>query len=332
LQTRYLTANELHIAGELLAHGRIVAFPTETVYGLGANALDPKAISNVFQAKGRPSDNPLIVHIFEMAQLKELVRPSLPINEPTQALMRAFWPGALTLVFPKHPSVPDIVTAGLDTVAVRMSSHGWAREILKSSGVPVAAPSANRSGSPSATTWESVREDLDGQVDAIVCGPACDAGLESTVVDATTVTPRILRPGLVTWEQILVHCPSATAYQPQSSRGTSQENSPGLRHRHYQPKAEVVLEANSLVSAVQQADSQPQTIKLWYIGLVPPSAPTRFDRIQICSSIEHYARELYSYFRQADQAGVAKIICEPVSEAGFGQAIMDRLRRASEPK
>lgn len=318
MKTVYIHENQLAIAGELLANGRLVAFPTETVYGLGADARSDEAIKSIFEAKGRPSDNPLIVHVASLEQIYPLV---LDVTEATQRLMVRFWPGPITLVFPKSKLVSNFVTAGLDTVAIRIPSHPWAKTILKHARIPVAAPSANRSGSPSATTWQAVQQDLDQRIDAIVCGPPTDIGLESTVVDATGVHPRILRPGKVTWEELAKVCPSTIPYSGHIAPGSELLNSPGLRHRHYQPRAHVTIVHGHLPVVNQEA---------WFIGLNKSSETDSCSRCLYCDSVEDYSARLFNFFRQADDVGVRTIYCEEVDETGIGVALMDRLRRASQ--
>ena len=200
MNTQVLPADEasLALASRLLAEGQLVAFPTETVYGLGANALNAQAVPGIFAAKGRPADNPLIVHIWDRSQLSGLCH----VPEAALPLMDAFWPGPLTLIMPRKPAVPDAVTAGLDTVAVRMPSHPVAAALLKTCNLPIAAPSANRSGKPSPTTARHVLEDMDGRIPLIIDGGSCDVGLESTVVDVCHGRPCILRPGGVTRDML----------------------------------------------------------------------------------------------------------------------------------
>jgi L-threonylcarbamoyladenylate synthase len=323
MHTKYLNQSDLTLAGQMLAQGQLVAFPTETVYGLGANALNAQAIGRIFEAKGRPSDNPLIVHIASRTMLSSLV---LEADATTQHLMDAFWPGPLTIVFPKQAQVPDCVTAGLPTVAIRMPSHPWTSTILESAGVPVAAPSANRSGSPSATTWQAVQQDLDGRIDAIVCGPSCDVGLESTVLDTSGPHPRILRPGTITFEQLKRVCPLLIPYQGHEARSDQSWNSPGLRHKHYQPSAKVTLWIPT--ESLPHWD-QCQSNTRWYLGLSSPAETSLFARVELRESIESYAQVVYQYFREADAAGIQEIVCEVVPDTGLGQALMDRLRRAS---
>jgi L-threonylcarbamoyladenylate synthase len=318
MKTEYIHENQLVSAGKLLANGKLVAFPTETVYGLGADARSDKAIQALFEAKGRPTDNPLIVHVASIDQIEPLVSN---VNEYTRLLMVRFWPGPITLVFPKSKLVSNLVTAGLDTVAIRIPSHPWALTILREAQVPVAAPSANRSGSPSATTWQAVQQDLDHRVDAIVCGPPTQIGLESTVVDATGTIPRILRPGKVTLEELKLVCPGILPYTGHANMLTATLNSPGLRHRHYQPRARVTLIHDNTPELSEDA---------WFIGLNEPIGQRSFYRSWCCTSVEDYASRLFDFFRQADDAGAKIIYCEEVQESGIGVALMDRLRRASQ--
>ena len=230
---------QLDQAAEVLRSGGLVAFPTETVYGLGANALDEEAVKSIYRAKGRPSDNPLIVHIADTAAVKDLT-DSIPGT--AQALMDAFWPGPLTLVMPRSSLVPDIVTAGLDTVAVRMPSHPIASALIKKAGVPVAAPSANSSGRPSPTLARHVIEDMMGKIDVIIDGGNAEVGVESTVLDITVDPPVILRPGGVTLEQLRHVLGNVISDQtPGISDMAGTPKSPGMKYRHYSPKATMLL-------------------------------------------------------------------------------------------
>ena len=197
--TQRIQADQLQIAADILRDGGIVAFPTETVYGLGADALNPRAVEKIFVAKGRPSDNPLIVHVASVGQLNEVAQE---ISGVANLLIEQFWPGPLTIVAQKRPLVPNNVTAGLDTVAVRMPADPTALELIRLAGKPIVAPSANSSGRPSATTWQAVLSDLDGRIDGVVCGPATRIGIESTVVDTTGDQPIVLRHGAITQEMI----------------------------------------------------------------------------------------------------------------------------------
>ena len=324
MNTTYLTAEQLDRAGQMLAIGQLVAFPTETVYGLGANALDERAVARIFEAKGRPSDNPLIVHIGHLDQLHELVSH---IPESAQPLMDRFWPGPLTLVFPKSSRVPDLVTAGMDTVAVRMPAHEWTKQILLHADKPIAAPSANRSGSPSSTTWQAVQQDLNGRIEGIVCGPPCSVGLESTVLDLTGSQPRILRPGSISHEQICTIHPQTLPYSNEPNPSAAElQNSPGLRHQHYKPRARVAL-----VSLDQPwlPNSSEERCRAWYIGISSPGKRELFEQTLVCKSVEQYAYELFHYFRKADANEVSLVCCETVEQSGLGTALMDRIRRAA---
>ena len=324
MNTTYLTAEQLDRAGQMLAIGQLVAFPTETVYGLGANALDERAVARIFEAKGRPSDNPLIVHIGRLDQLNELVSH---VPESAQSLIDRFWPGPLTLVFPKSPRVPTLVTAGMDTVAVRMPAHEWTKQILLHANKPIAAPSANRSGSPSSTTWQAVQQDLDGRIEGIVCGPPCSVGLESTVLDLTGDRPRILRPGSISHEQICIIHPETLPYSSHTKPTISELlNSPGLRHQHYKPRARV-----ELVSREQPWRPNPieQRCRAWYIGISSPEKNELFERTLVCESVEQYAYELFHFFRKADANDISLVCCEAVEQIGLGTALMDRIRRAA---
>ena len=226
--------------GALLRAGGLIGIPTETVYGLAANALDGQAVAKIFQAKGRPQDNPLIVHIAAFSQLYPLVG-----EVPTQAirLARAYWPGPLTMILPKSPAIPEEVSAGLDTVAVRMPSHPLARAIIQAAGVPLAAPSANLSGSPSPTTAQHVLADMAGRIQAVVDGGPCSVGVESTVVTLASPCPRLLRPGGITPEQlraVLGKVEIDRAVEEQLAVG-EKAASPGMKYKHYAPKAHVVI-------------------------------------------------------------------------------------------
>jgi len=244
LNSQSFTDEELIPFARMLAEGKTVAFPTETVYGLGADATNPAALSAIFEAKGRPSDNPLIVHVAEKNHVEQLTVGITPLAE---ILMAHFWPGPLTIILKKAAMVPDIVTAGLDTVALRMPAHPLARRLIALSGVPVAAPSANRSGKPSPTLGAHVIADLQGRVDAIIDGGPCEVGLESTVVDATGTVPVILRPGGVTREMLELVVPvvelDPSLVTSQGETHGATPRSPGMKYTHYAPKARMIIAA-----------------------------------------------------------------------------------------
>jgi L-threonylcarbamoyladenylate synthase len=314
MRTRLTTSPRL--AAQYIAKGECVAFPTETVYGLGANALDARAIAKVFRAKGRPSDNPLIVHIGSIEMIEMLARKITPIAE---LLVEQFFPGPLTIVLRKSDRVPGIVTAGLNTVGIRMPSHPVANLFLQKCGIPVVAPSANRSGAPSPTTWQAVHRDLDGRIACILKAGHTTIGIESTVVDCTGRSPEILRPGGISLEQLQRVVPSTRVARHLDSRAPK---SPGMRYRHYSPKARVVL----LDDPRAFEPTEPSA----YIGIDRPPRRARFVRVRICRDISNYAHALYDFFRACDDAQVRTICCQTVTEGGLGLGLMDRLRRAAQ--
>ena len=230
----------LWTAGDIIRKGGIVAFPTETVYGLGANAYNADAIKKIYEAKGRPSDNPLIVHI---AEIKDLEKVARAIPETAKKLIEKFAPGPFTLILKKQPDIPDIVTAGLDTVGVRIPKDATAREFIRLAGVPIAAPSANISGKPSPTKAEHVVADLNGKVDAIICGGDAEVGVESTIIDVTGEIPTILRPGGITKEDILSVCDRVEVSQNVLSgiKDGEKPKCPGMKYKHYSPDAEITV-------------------------------------------------------------------------------------------
>ena len=227
-------------AGAILRSGGLVAFPTETVYGLGANVLDATATKHIYEAKGRPSDNPMIVHVASIDMLNSVASG---VTDEQKSLMRKLWPGPITFVLHKNPGVPDVTTGGLDTVAVRWPSRREASEIIEAAGVPIAAPSANLSGKPSPTTFEDVAEDMDGRIDAIVKGERTAIGIESTVLDLTSEVPTILRPGFITKSQIEEAVDGEVQYDPSLFKKPGADDfhpkSPGMKYKHYAPKAAV---------------------------------------------------------------------------------------------
>lgn len=299
-------------AARFIKLGGIVAFPTETVYGLGAAVFDERAIAKVFEAKRRPADNPLIAHIGDLDQIGCLVA-ELPDN--AQKFIDFFFPGPLTLVLKKSQGVPLIATAGLDTIGVRMPGNKVANAFLKSCGVPVAAPSANISGRPSPTTWEAVFEDLNERIDCILQGEATTIGLESTVVDCTAGDPILLRSGAVSLESLREIVPATGLYYP---RQNSIARSPGLMHKHYAPNARVVI--------VSDLFEGPYAASSAFIGIEMPSDKPELRKI--CKSVEEYARSVFAFFRECDKHSIETIYCQSVKETGIGTALMDRLRRA----
>jgi L-threonylcarbamoyladenylate synthase len=301
-------------AAEFVKKGGIVAFPTETVYGLGANIFDENAIRKIFDAKQRPDDNPLIAHIRSLSQIDKLVKTITP---NAQKFIDAFFPGPLTLVLNKSDRVPLVATANLNSVGVRMPRNKLAQEFLQRCGTPIVAPSANISGKPSPTTWQAVFEDLDGRIDCILQGETTEIGLESTVVDCTSNIPLILRSGAVTLEQLREVLPETGIY---TADDTNSAKSPGTKHKHYSPKAKVVLVNSNFKFQISNSSA--------FIGLTSPFA--KFEILKICASVEDYAHSVFEFFRICDAKHVNTIYCEIVEEKGLGLALMDRLMRASE--
>ncbi len=309
-------------AAEVIRRGGIVAFPTETVYGLGANVFDERAVAKIFAAKRRPADNPLIAHIANLEQICELASA---VNENAQRFIDVFFPGPLTLVLPKSDEVPFVATAGLETIGIRMPGSEFAHLFLKACGLPVVAPSANLSGKPSPTTWQAVREDLDGRIDCILQGEATEIGLESTVVDCSSDVPILLRQGAISLEELQAVVPETVAYHAADDEAV---RSPGLKHKHYSPRAKVVLVLHGGTSDSRSLSFPVLTLAGAFIGVSTVEEP--FSMTLICSSVEEYAHSLFEFFRECDRAGIQTIYCEEVPEIGIGAALMDRLRRAAE--
>lgn len=303
--------NSVKIAADFVKNGEVTAFPTETVYGIGANAYDEIAVRKIFKAKGRPADNPLIVHV---ARKKDIAVLAREITPSAKKIIKEFFPGPVTVILKKNEIVPDVVTASLDTIAIRMPASKIARELIKLSGVPVAAPSANLSGSPSPTNFIHVLRDMRNKIPCVLVGPSARYGLESTVIDCTGKHPVILRPGSITLEQIKKLDKNAT-YQ----KRTGKIKSPGQKYRHYSPNAKVKLVKRGTSNMRRESDA--------YIGLNKKFAK-RFDLVKICRTLEEYAKNLFSFFRECDEKGIKTIYCEKVSEKGIGLAIMNRLQKA----
>lgn len=301
------------LAAAFIRQGEAVAFPTETVYGLGANVFDEAAIQKIFQAKGRPADNPLIAHIGKLDELSLLTNHLPPAAEH---FIERFFPGPLTLVLPKQPTISPLATAGLETIGIRMPNHPVAQRFLSACGVPLVAPSANLSGKPSPTTWQAVWEDLKDRIACILQGEQTEVGLESTVVDCSHETPILLRAGAVTLEQLQAVIPATRRLV---TTGIEPARSPGLKYKHYSPQARVEIIADPRLLTPQLTAA--------YIGLHPPIAT--FPRLQLCHDVEEYAYLLFWFFRACDEAGLQVIYCEEVEEMGLGLALMDRLKRAA---
>ncbi|NWJ45520.1 MAG: threonylcarbamoyl-AMP synthase [Chloroflexi bacterium] len=310
-----LITDSVDEAAERLRLGQTVIFPTETVYGLGADATNPAAVLEIYEAKQRPADNPLIVHIHDLAQVEELAH-----RVPAYAykLMEHYFPGPLTILLHKQPVIPDITTAGSPLVCLRMPSLPISLEFLKACNLPVAAPSANISGRPSPTRWQDCLEDMDGRVGAILRGPEATHGLESTIVDCTGANPVLMRPGIITLEELAQLIPGITAHIPNKTIAL-----PGMKYRHYAPRARVFM---------LEGGSQPPTDLLEppvaYIGLEPPVFETDFQLI-LDSPIQ-YAHELFAFMRECDRKGMLQVYAQRLPEKGIGRALMNRLNKAAE--
>nr|WP_239575172.1 L-threonylcarbamoyladenylate synthase [Geomicrobium sediminis] len=318
-------------AVDIWKKGGLVAFPTETVYGLGANGLSTEAVAKIFEAKGRPSDNPLILHIGHIEQLDTLV---LEVNEMATILVETFWPGPLTLVMKRKSGVPDIVTAGLDTVAVRMPDHPLALTLLQSVKLPIAAPSANRSGRPSPTRASHVKADLDGRIDAIIDGGATGYGLESTVVDVSGEEPVILRPGGVTQEMM----EDALGFQFEQNRSINlteeAPRSPGMKYRHYAPNTELVLttgleHTNDVLRELKRSGKRTAVavIDEWRERVTADVVFT----LGAGSDLHAISSNVYRVLREVDDVvpNVDVLVFQTFEDKGLGRAIMNRLNKAA---
>ncbi|MFN8399808.1 MAG: L-threonylcarbamoyladenylate synthase [Anaerolineales bacterium] len=321
-------------ASDIILRRGLVAFPTETVYGLGANALDEEAVAKIFHAKGRPSNDPLIVHVATLDDVK-LVAKEIPLI--VEKLAAAFWPGPLTLVLPKQPHVPASVTAGLDSVAVRIPSHPVALALIRASGVPIAAPSANRFGHTSPTTAHHVMDDLNGRIDMILDGGATSVGVESTVLDVTREPAMILRPGGVAHEAIEKVIGTVELRNNRPNSADEAQVSPGLLGKHYTPNAELILckgEKDSalekLAELAKQAQAEGRSVGL----LLANEDMASFEScvpypLGSSTDLEAIARNLYAGMHALDDQGVNLILTRDFGKQGLGLAIHDRLLRAA---
>jgi L-threonylcarbamoyladenylate synthase len=311
-------------AGSIIRDGGLVAFPTETVYGLGADAMNERAVQRIFDAKGRPPNNPLIVHVTDRQMLDHV---AIDVNEKAQHLIERFWPGPLTLVLERSSKIAPSVSAGLSTVAVRMPANTIALELLRAARTPIAAPSANSSGRPSPTLAAHVVEDLGGSIDMILDGGPTEIGIESTVLDVTVEPAVILRPGWITLEELTREIGAV------ASEASSDElrRSPGTRHPHYSPRAKVVLVeggSRELIEGICRKYLREGAVG--FIGHTPISLDDgNFHSIVLGSSARDYAKEIYAALRELDREDVRVIIVQSIAEHGEGAAVMDRLRRAS---
>lgn len=318
------------LASAILRDGGLVALPTETVYGLGGNGLDPAAVRKIFQAKGRPQDNPLILHIASASELDGLCH-SIP--DAARELARRFWPGPLTMVLRCRDFIPRETTAGLDTVAVRCPACGVTRDIIQAAGIPIAAPSANRSGKPSTTTAAHVLHDMDGRIDAVVDGGPCRVGVESTIVDLSGDRPRLLRPGGVTPEELeAVTGPLETDKAVTSPvRGDAVVRAPGMKYKHYAPQGQVLIVSGPAekAAAYVRRRFQPGDAVLCFAEELPlydGLSPTAYGSETDAGSL---ARGLFAALRTLDRAEIKTIYARCPEDGGVGYAVRNRLTKAA---
>ena len=328
---------ELEEACRILQKGGLVAFPTETVYGLGGDAMHPEASAKIYAAKGRPSDNPLIVHIADMDALEDIAQ-SVP--EAAVKLADHFWPGPLTMIFPKKEAVPKSTTGGLETVAVRMPSHPVARALIRESGVYIAAPSANTSGRPSPTKAEHVKEDLDGRIDMILDGGAVGIGLESTIVDLSTGVPTILRPGYITGEMledVLGEVQVDPAILSQKMNPNIVAKAPGMKYRHYAPKGQMTIIEGDTGKVVDEINRlvKEKTDEGCSVAVI---ATEETKDVYACANVRSVgsrategsiAAGLYDILREMDHIGAEYIYAESFEKDTLGKAIMNRMLKAA---
>lgn len=330
-ETRILgtTEDDIREAAKIIIDGGLVAFPTETVYGLGANALNSEAVAKVYEAKGRPSDNPMIVHI---ARQKHMEKLTDNITKDMQKLMDAFWPGPLTLIVPATEKVPRVTTGGLDTVAVRMPDNETTLALILEVGDPIVGPSANLSGQPSPTTASHVDDDLHDRIDAIIQGEDCRVGIESTVVDMTSKVPMILRPGIITVDQLAEVLGKEVVIDPailhveedsdeDSANNELKPKSPGMKYKHYAPKAEMIV-----------FHGDPEKVRL-------AIAEEKMQRVQFGQKVgvliydstrpEEAAHDFFGQLRAFDKSGVDVIIATALEEDGVGLAVMNRMFKSA---
>ncbi len=326
---------KLEEAGAIIKAGGLVAFPTETVYGLGGDALNPASSKKIYAAKGRPSDNPLIVHIADMEALPPIVAE---IPEQAKRLAEVFWPGPLTMIFRKSDLVPRETTGGLDTVAVRMPVHKVAREFIRAAGGYVAAPSANLSGRPSPTVAKYVAEDMDGRIEMIIDGGDVEIGLESTIVDMTVEEPMILRPGYITKEMLeeVLEMVEEDCTLMRADSGQAPK-APGMKYRHYAPKGDLTIVAGEALKVIDYINEQTAQAAAGgkKVGVIGTDATIGQYHAQVCKSAGNreqdstIAKELYRILREFDDEKVEVIYSESFSTQGLGQAIMNRLLKAA---
>lgn len=337
IDAEHMSSEDFKEAVELLRAGKLVAFPTETVYGLGGDAYDKTASARIYAAKGRPSDNPLIVHIAEVSELETLARD---IPEAAYELADRFWPGPLTMILNKKDIIPKETTGGLDTVAIRMPSHPIARRLIQECGLPIAAPSANASGRPSTTKAEHVIEDLNGRIDMIIDGGSSDIGLESTIVDLTCTPALILRPGYITIEMLREVIPDI-AYDKAVIKRVRDDSivakAPGMKYKHYAPKGDLTIYEGSsehVIAAINKA-AEEKAAAGYRVGILASSeyadryTAGTVEIVGARADEESIASRLFDELRDFDKKGIEFIYAESFQSDNLGQAIMNRLLKAA---
>ena len=331
-----IDADVMDRAGKLIAEGELVAFPTETVYGLGGDALDPDASRKIYAAKGRPSDNPLIVHIAEFDDMKRVARE---VPEQARKLADAFWPGPLTMIVWKSDAVPEATTGGMQTVAVRMPNHPVALELIRRSGCLIAAPSANTSGRPSPTEAQHVAEDLSGKIAMILDGGPVGIGIESTIIDLTEEKPMILRPGYITPEMLSEVLQEEVVIDPGiiAADDTRMPKAPGMKYKHYAPKAEMIIvdgAQDAVIAKINELTAAKRAEGKKVAVIATDETKERYDAQVILSmgrrsDEDAIAQHLYKILRECDELEVGEIYSECFQTPRIGQAIMNRLLKAA---
>lgn len=328
---------KIGVAADFIKRGGLVAFPTETVYGLGADALNPKAVRSLFEAKRRPLDNPPIVHV---GYVKDVSRLTKKVSPKTERLMKSFWPGPLTFILRRSEVIPDVTVAGLDTIAVRMPRHSVALALIRESGCSIAAPSANLAGKPSPTTAQHVLDDLDGRIDAVLDAGSTRIGVESTVLDMTVDPPQVLRPGGTPCEKLekfLGRVELHPVVIAEKELAINEVRSPGMKHRHYAPDADVIVvegELSAVVSKVKEL-AEVYMRKGGKVGVLATDETVDYYMVDVVKSLGSrrnlavIAKNLFRLLREFDLESVDVIIAESIPAEGLGLAVMNRLRKAS---
>ncbi len=329
MKTKLFRLNELPVAGELIANGELVAFPTETVYGLGADARNADAVRAIFTAKGRPADNPLIVHIADFEMIYEIASE---VPEIAVRLAKAFWAGPLTMVLPKRPEIPSVTSGGLDTVGIRMPSHPVAQELIRLAGCPIAAPSANRSGKPSPTTAKHVMDDMEGRIAGVIDGGLCEVGVESTVIcfdDAETI--HILRPGIISEEDLQPFAKNVYVDKAVYSQiaPDAKVASPGMKYKHYAPKAKILpVETDSFSKFMDYVQSHADN-NAWCLLFDSDPKPENLPFMRYGDDGREQAHFLFLRFRELDEHGADTVYVRCPRKDGTSLSVYNRLMRAA---